>query len=198
MIDFGSSCFTTDHLSSYVQSRSYRAPEVILGMSYGAKIDLWSLGAIIAELYTGEVRPAPPQDRTAHRHKQQTLGDDDSPSQSRPHPTPSSMRPHHVVAGTVSERLGGGDAGAHHRHRRPIPSGHARARTPRAQVRHIAEIAPRLHARQCARRHATVAISTFLIWQVLRIAFALGRPRPLGPRLSAQAEGDLAPPPAAH
>ena len=30
VIDFGSSCFTTDHLSLYVQSRSYRAPEVIL------------------------------------------------------------------------------------------------------------------------------------------------------------------------
>ena len=25
--DFGSSCFVTDHLTSYVQSRSYRAPE---------------------------------------------------------------------------------------------------------------------------------------------------------------------------
>ena len=33
MIDFGSSCFTTDHLSSYVQSRSYRAPEVVLGFA---------------------------------------------------------------------------------------------------------------------------------------------------------------------
>lgn len=30
VIDFGSSCFIHDHLSSYVQSRSYRAPEVIL------------------------------------------------------------------------------------------------------------------------------------------------------------------------
>ena len=29
VIDFGSSCFTRDHLSSYVQSRSYRAPEVL-------------------------------------------------------------------------------------------------------------------------------------------------------------------------
>lgn len=28
VIDLGSSCFITDHLSSYVQSRSYRAPEV--------------------------------------------------------------------------------------------------------------------------------------------------------------------------
>jgi serine/threonine protein kinase len=30
IIDFGSSCFIHDHLSSYVQSRSYRAPEVII------------------------------------------------------------------------------------------------------------------------------------------------------------------------
>eukprot|EP01062_Namystynia_karyoxenos_P008607 TRINITY_DN1302_c1_g1_i1.p1 TRINITY_DN1302_c1_g1~~TRINITY_DN1302_c1_g1_i1.p1 ORF type:complete len:916 (+),score=293.71 TRINITY_DN1302_c1_g1_i1:139-2886(+) len=55
VIDFGSSCFTTDHLSSYVQSRCYRAPEVILGCKYGQKIDIWSLGAIIPELYTGHV-----------------------------------------------------------------------------------------------------------------------------------------------
>ncbi len=55
MIDLGSSCFITDHLSSYVQSRSYRAPEVILGVPYGQKIDLWSLGCILAELATGYV-----------------------------------------------------------------------------------------------------------------------------------------------
>ena len=55
VIDFGSSCFTSDHLSSHVQSRSYRAPEVILGMAYDHKIDIWSLGAIVAELLTGVV-----------------------------------------------------------------------------------------------------------------------------------------------
>lgn len=55
VIDFGSSCFIHDHLSSYVQSRSYRAPEVILGYKYGCKIDIWSLGCILAELYTGNV-----------------------------------------------------------------------------------------------------------------------------------------------
>lgn len=55
IIDFGSTCFTTDHLTSYVQSRSYRAPEVILGCSYGTKIDIWSLGCILAELWTGDV-----------------------------------------------------------------------------------------------------------------------------------------------
>eukprot|EP00931_Biecheleriopsis_adriatica_P092947 TRINITY_DN66703_c0_g1_i1.p1 TRINITY_DN66703_c0_g1~~TRINITY_DN66703_c0_g1_i1.p1 ORF type:complete len:764 (-),score=197.05 TRINITY_DN66703_c0_g1_i1:62-2353(-) len=55
VIDFGSSCFVDDHLSSYVQSRSYRAPEVMLGLPYNQKIDLWSLGCIIAELWTGYV-----------------------------------------------------------------------------------------------------------------------------------------------
>lgn len=55
VIDFGSSCFQTDHLCSYVQSRSYRAPEVILGLPYDKKIDIWSLGCILAELCTGNV-----------------------------------------------------------------------------------------------------------------------------------------------
>ncbi|WJX71931.1 hypothetical protein P8452_55869 [Trifolium repens] len=55
VIDLGSSCFETDHLCSYVQSRSYRAPEVILGLSYDKKIDIWSLGCILAELCTGNV-----------------------------------------------------------------------------------------------------------------------------------------------
>jgi len=55
IIDFGSSCFIQDHLSSYIQSRSYRAPEVILGCNYDYKIDIWSLGCIIAEIWTGYV-----------------------------------------------------------------------------------------------------------------------------------------------
>jgi len=55
VIDLGSSCFVTDRLSSYVQSRSYRAPEVMLGLPYGQKIDVWSLGCILAELATGKV-----------------------------------------------------------------------------------------------------------------------------------------------
>ena len=55
MIDLGSSCFITDQLSSYVQSRSYRAPEVILGLPYDHKVDIWSLGCILAELSSGYV-----------------------------------------------------------------------------------------------------------------------------------------------
>lgn len=55
IIDFGSSCFIHDHLSTYIQSRSYRAPEVIIGCKYDYKIDMWSLGCILAEIYTGNV-----------------------------------------------------------------------------------------------------------------------------------------------
>ena len=55
VIDFGSSSFVTDRQSSYIQSRSYRAPEVILGLPYGGKIDMWSLGCVVAEMYTNEV-----------------------------------------------------------------------------------------------------------------------------------------------
>jgi dual specificity tyrosine-phosphorylation-regulated kinase 2/3/4 len=38
---------------TYIQSRFYRSPEVILGMTYGMAIDMWSVGCILAELYTG-------------------------------------------------------------------------------------------------------------------------------------------------
>ncbi|KAK2739966.1 hypothetical protein FQN57_006285 [Myotisia sp. PD_48] len=53
VIDFGSSCFENEKVYTYIQSRFYRSPEVILGMSYGMPIDIWSLGCILAELYTG-------------------------------------------------------------------------------------------------------------------------------------------------
>lgn len=52
IIDFGSSCFVTEKSYTYIQSRFYRAPEVILGMDYDQRIDVWSLGCIVAELFT--------------------------------------------------------------------------------------------------------------------------------------------------
>ncbi|KAJ2311574.1 serine/threonine protein kinase, CMGC, dual-specificity [Coemansia sp. RSA 2704] len=53
VIDLGSSCFESERVYTYIQSRFYRAPEVILGLAYGPGIDVWSLGCIVAELLTG-------------------------------------------------------------------------------------------------------------------------------------------------
>lgn len=53
IIDFGSSCFDKETSFSYIQSRFYRAPEVILGAKYSYEIDIWSFGCVVAELFTG-------------------------------------------------------------------------------------------------------------------------------------------------
>lgn len=53
VIDFGSSCKAEEKVYTYIQSRFYRSPEVILGSEYGLGIDMWSLGCILAELYSG-------------------------------------------------------------------------------------------------------------------------------------------------
>lgn len=53
VIDFGSSCEETRTIYTYIQSRFYRAPEIILGIPYSTSIDMWSLGCIVAELFLG-------------------------------------------------------------------------------------------------------------------------------------------------
>ena len=53
IIDFGSSCFADQRIYTYIQSRFYRAPEIILGIPFTTAIDMWSLGCILVELYTG-------------------------------------------------------------------------------------------------------------------------------------------------
>ncbi|KAJ3405574.1 Dual specificity tyrosine-phosphorylation-regulated kinase [Chytriomyces hyalinus] len=53
VIDFGSSCYEHEKIYTYVQSRFYRSPEVILGISYTVAIDMWSFGCILAEMLTG-------------------------------------------------------------------------------------------------------------------------------------------------
>ena len=53
LIDFGSSCFDNQQSFKYVQSRFYRAPEVLLGIKYSQQADMWSLGCILFELYVG-------------------------------------------------------------------------------------------------------------------------------------------------
>eukprot|EP00049_Salpingoeca_infusionum_P003700 m.69829 g.69829 ORF g.69829 m.69829 type:complete len:457 (+) comp12242_c0_seq1:809-2179(+) len=54
MIDFGSSCRIGKTMYPYIQSRFYRAPEVLLGLPYNQAIDMWSFGCILYELHTGD------------------------------------------------------------------------------------------------------------------------------------------------
>jgi hypothetical protein len=51
VIDYGSSCYEHQRIYTYIQSRFYRAPEVILGAKYGMPIDMWSLGMLISISY---------------------------------------------------------------------------------------------------------------------------------------------------
>jgi len=53
LIDFGSACRRDQLAFTYIQSRFYRAPEVLMGIKYDVHIDMWSFGCIIPELLTG-------------------------------------------------------------------------------------------------------------------------------------------------
>ncbi|KAL3929750.1 MAG: hypothetical protein SGBAC_012074 [Bacillariaceae sp.] len=53
LIDFGSACFNGQTMQTYIQSRFYRSPEVLIGLPYDSAIDIWSLGCVAAELFLG-------------------------------------------------------------------------------------------------------------------------------------------------
>ena len=53
LIDFGCAVYTHSRRNSYVQSRWYRAPEVMLGAPWGHSIDVWSLGCTLAQMLLG-------------------------------------------------------------------------------------------------------------------------------------------------
>ncbi|GMF51631.1 unnamed protein product [Phytophthora fragariaefolia] len=53
LIDFGSSCLEGAPMFTYIQSRFYRSPEVLLGHTYSGAIDMWSFACILVELHSG-------------------------------------------------------------------------------------------------------------------------------------------------
>lgn len=57
VIDFGSSCYVDRKFYTYIQSRFYRSPEVILGLQYGTAIDMWSLGECLCPLLIKNIQP---------------------------------------------------------------------------------------------------------------------------------------------
>lgn len=54
LVDFGNACWTTKHFTEDIQTRQYRAPEVLLGCGYDTKADIWSFACIVFELATGD------------------------------------------------------------------------------------------------------------------------------------------------
>ena len=55
IVDFGNAVYSYGLCNSQIQTRHYRAPEVILGFQFNTKADIWSLGCIAFELITGEL-----------------------------------------------------------------------------------------------------------------------------------------------
>lgn len=69
--DLGNACFTYRHFTDDVQTRHYRAPEVIVGyQTYDTPIDMWSLACLVFELLTGDLLFEP------HAGKNYTKDDD--------------------------------------------------------------------------------------------------------------------------
>jgi dual specificity tyrosine-phosphorylation-regulated kinase 2/3/4 len=94
IVDFGVSTKIEEQIYTYVQSRFYRAPEIVLGIPYNAGIDMWSLGCILYELYVGyplfpgedekdhmalmmEVKGIPPRSVLARSSRRKVFFDDD-------------------------------------------------------------------------------------------------------------------------
>ena len=55
LIDFGGATWDNSYHSSIINTRQYRGPEVILGLTWNNSSDIWSIGCMFAEIYTGDL-----------------------------------------------------------------------------------------------------------------------------------------------
>jgi len=53
--DLGNACWAYKHFTDDIQTRQYRAPEVILGLKWTATVDIWSMACMVFELATGDL-----------------------------------------------------------------------------------------------------------------------------------------------
>ena len=68
VVDLGT-CRKINDNASDIQTRYYRAPEVILGINYNEKVDVWSLGCILYELVTGKILFSPSKNDLGSRDR---------------------------------------------------------------------------------------------------------------------------------
>ena len=55
LIDYGSATYATERRHGVINTRQYRAPEVLLAESWDELSDLWGVGCIGLELFVGDV-----------------------------------------------------------------------------------------------------------------------------------------------
>lgn len=55
VIDFGGATFESEKHSVIINTRQYRGPEVTLELGWSYPSDIWSVGCMIAEMYTGDL-----------------------------------------------------------------------------------------------------------------------------------------------
>ncbi|KAJ4776885.1 Kinase family protein [Rhynchospora pubera] len=54
IVDFGNAVHANEELMEEIQTREYRAPEVIIGSGYSFSADMWSFACLVFELATGD------------------------------------------------------------------------------------------------------------------------------------------------
>ncbi|KAG2695147.1 hypothetical protein I3843_07G002100 [Carya illinoinensis] len=59
VVDFGNACWADNQFAQEIQTRQYRAPEVILQAGYSFSVDMWSFACTAFELATGDMMFAP-------------------------------------------------------------------------------------------------------------------------------------------
>lgn len=59
VVDFGNACWADKQLAEEIQTRQYRAPEVIIRSGYSYSVDMWSFACTAFELATGDMLFAP-------------------------------------------------------------------------------------------------------------------------------------------
>ena len=62
--DLGNGCWDFHYFTNDIQTRQYRAPEILIGSAWNATVDLWSLACMTFELLTGDYLFDPQVGRT--------------------------------------------------------------------------------------------------------------------------------------
>ena len=112
LIDFGTAVQRSSDRPALVVSRSYRSVEVVLGVGWGEGVDVWAVGCVLMELYTGQrlFNIGQGGDEVHIQQMQQLLGSIPNSLLALPHIYPPSSPPSQVgspVASTSTVSMGG-------------------------------------------------------------------------------------------